>query len=672
MQDDYKNALKQGEREYRRAISSGCYPYPPVLDTVLAGEGALAQIDLGVMDVPLTRVIGTKTEGRSNSFASNFMPLLQPDTEFAAKWSHLYDSHIKEGIHDSIKAYEFMKKFYVEEGNKRVSVLKYVGADYVSADVIRIMPKRTDDHESRLYYEFLDFYRVAPTYDIDFSEEGSYAKFAQSLGQDLEHPWSEEVMETVRAALASFESIYLEKGGGRLPVTACDALLIYLQFYTIDSLLNDSRSVIENRLERLWKEILTSVSDNITLIDRAEDVGGNDFRIPILNARPVYTEKAPLKAAFIYNKSPENSSWLYGHELGRNHVDECFAGLVRTSEYENCGTDEKLAEAIDKAVADGAGVIFTTSPVMMAQSLRAAIHYPKVHFLNCSINLVQNAVRTYYSRMYEAKFLMGAVAGCYSESGRIGYLADYPIYGTFANINAFAIGAAYVNPRARIYLKWVSSREAADLKWRDEFRQDGVDVISGPDIIKPKQASREYGIYKPLPDGSIFNLAAPVYDWGKYYEIILRTVLNGSYDAHSLARKDQSVNYYLGMEAGVVDVFLSGKLSYYTRKLVRTLRTDIVFQQMLTPFDGELRSQTGVVKEESATRLTNEQIITMNWLNDNVIGSIPETSQLTDSARETVSVSGVIEGTPGAAAAAAAQKDKLENTMPAVGRGEKN
>lgn len=665
MLEDYKDALKLGEKEYRRAVSSGRYPYLPVLDTVLSGEGVLPQTDLGVMDIPLARVIGTKTEGRSNSFASDFMPLLNPDTEFAVKWSHLYDSHIKEGIHDAIRAYEFMKKFYVEEGNKRVSVLKYVGADYVSADVIRIMPNRSDDHESRLYFEFLDFYRVAPTYDIDFSEEGSYVRFAQVLGRDLKHPWPEEVMETVRAALASFETIYLAKGGGRLPVTVCDALLVYLQFYTIDSLLNESRSVIENRLDRLWKEILTSVSDSVTLIDRAENVGGSDIRIPILTGRPVYTEKTPLKAAFIYNRSPENSSWLYGHELGRNYVDECFAGLVQTSEYENCGTDEKLAEAIDQAVADGAEVIFTTSPVMMAQSLRAAIHYPKVHFLNCSINLVQNAVRTYYSRMYEAKFLMGAVAGCYSESGRIGYLADYPIYGTFANINAFAIGASYVNPRARVYLKWVSSREAADLKWRDEFQKDGVDVISGPDSIKPEQASREYGIYKPMPDGSIFNLAAPVYDWGKYYEIILRTVLNGSYDARSLARKDQSVNYYLGMESGVIDVLLSDRLSYYTRKLVRTLRTGIVFRQLLTPFDGELRSQTGIVKEENATRLTNEQIITMNWLNDNVIGSIPETSQLTDSAREAVSVSGVIEGTPGAAAAAAAQGDKLSNTVPA-------
>ena len=33
-------------------------------------------------------------------------------------------------------------------------------------------------------------------------------------------------------------------------------------------------------------------------------------------------------------------------------------------------------------------------------------------------------------------------------------MADYPIYGTIANINAFAMGAKMINPRAMIHLEW--------------------------------------------------------------------------------------------------------------------------------------------------------------------------------------------------------------------------
>ena len=34
---------------------------------------------------------------------------------------------------------------------------------------------------------------------------------------------------------------------------------------------------------------------------------------------------------------------------------------------------------------------------------------------------------------------MGAVAGAMAENDRIAYVEDYPIYGSIANINAFAL-----------------------------------------------------------------------------------------------------------------------------------------------------------------------------------------------------------------------------------------
>ena len=66
------------------------------------------------------------------------MPILRENTEFAYKWATLSQSHINEGIRDPIKAYEYMNKFYVEEGNKRVSVLKYFDAVSVPGYVTRI------------------------------------------------------------------------------------------------------------------------------------------------------------------------------------------------------------------------------------------------------------------------------------------------------------------------------------------------------------------------------------------------------------------------------------------------------------------------------------------------------------------------------------------------------
>ena len=246
--------------------------------------------------------------------------------------------------------------------------------------------------------------------------------------------------------------------------------------------------------------------------------------------------------------------------------------------------------------------------------------------------------------MYEAKFLMGALAASQADNHRIGYRADYPIYGSIANINAFAIGAAMVDPEAKVCLSWSTIKNS---DWREEMFAEGVSVFSGPDMVKPQMPSREYGIYRYGSDGQIYNLAAPVWDWGKYYEIIVRTILNGTWEARELTSDGQAVNYWLGMSSGVIDVIMSDKISYYSRKLVNTLK-QAVCAGSLSPFDGELRSQDGVIKAADAPRLTNEEIITMNWLNDNVIGSIPDVGELYEDAKETVQVSGVKAAEPSA------------------------
>ena len=145
MQSDYEKARRDGERAYRRAVMSGEYPYLTALDSMGQDMDKMAVRDLGVKEIPLDMIAGTRTVGRQNAFANNFMPLTEPGSEFALKWSSLYDSAVEEGIREPIKAYEYMNKFYVEEGNKRVSVSKYIGYVSIPGNVMRILPPRTSE-----------------------------------------------------------------------------------------------------------------------------------------------------------------------------------------------------------------------------------------------------------------------------------------------------------------------------------------------------------------------------------------------------------------------------------------------------------------------------------------------------------------------------------------------
>lgn len=117
-----------GRRAFQEARNEGESPYLRVLEEDTAGIDVDSEISLGVMDIPLNKIVGTNGRSRSLSFARNFMPLLPYGTEFSGKWISLCQSHLEEGIRHAIQVYEYMNFFYVVEGNKRVSVLKYFGA----------------------------------------------------------------------------------------------------------------------------------------------------------------------------------------------------------------------------------------------------------------------------------------------------------------------------------------------------------------------------------------------------------------------------------------------------------------------------------------------------------------------------------------------------------------
>ena len=121
----YKDALKQGRSYYKNAVSRGRHPFPPALDDILDESSVSGRVNLGLMNIPSELVVGVKSAGRVPALAGNFMPLLDESSEFANKWINLCAAHLSdEGIRDAIVCYEYMGRFYVQEGNKRASVMK--------------------------------------------------------------------------------------------------------------------------------------------------------------------------------------------------------------------------------------------------------------------------------------------------------------------------------------------------------------------------------------------------------------------------------------------------------------------------------------------------------------------------------------------------------------------
>ncbi len=637
--NDYTAALKQGRRSYRAALTKGEYPYLPVLDDMISYTEVGGIENLGVMDIPLSKIVGTKTAGRSNAFANNFMPLLPESSEFGAKWSRLYDHQIKDGISDPIIAFEFMNQFYVQEGNKRVSVMKYLKTYKIPATVTRLVPKKADDAENRLYYEFLDFYALSKSYDVCFSKEGSYKKLVKLMGKKPDEVWSDDDRMNLQSACINFEMAFNKAHGDKLELNVSDAFLIYVEIYGYDKVIEQSEQEISRSLQKMWTEItLAGQGSQVELVRDPEQIKSTLFNKLLTAGIP-----DSLKIAFIYMKTTDTSSWAYAHELGRQYLEQTFAGKIETMAFDRADTDEEVESAIDQAVEAGCELIFTTATQMVNQSVRSAIKYPKVKIYNCSIKMSYSSICTYYARMYESKFLMGAIAAALSRTDRLGYVADYPIYGTLANINAFALGAKMINPYVQVHLEWTKIK---GVNAKERLKQEGIVFVSDSDMITPEKASREYGLYVEKEDGTLENLATPIWDWGKFYERIVKNIFSGGGTEADVQKGKKAVNYWWGMSANVIDVICSKSMPHGTNRLIEFLKNSIR-AGAFHPFDGPIYGQGGVLQCKAGETLSADAIITMDWLAENVVGRIPKVEELTEDAQTLVEFQGIKEDESG-------------------------
>ena len=627
----YLEALRRGKKEQKKCLVQGRFPYLPVLDDILTHQNIATEQNMGLMQIPLEHVVGTSTKGRTYAFAANFMPILDEKSEFASKWEHLANAQVVEGIRDPISVYEFMNRFYVVEGNKRVSVLKFFGADKIAANVIRKVPAPSEDLDVKLYYEFMKFQEVTGFNTVEFTRLGKANKLIECVG--AETPWDDKTKEDFRGVLYRFSKAYEMCGGGYLPITVGDALTEFLKVYGYENVLSMTQEAYSANVTKCWGEFLVLTEKNrVDLVLDPKDMPAKKSLFSYF--MPSETKK--FTVAFLYPKSTEESNWTYAHDLGRAYLEETFPEQISTI-CVNYVNEENIEEVLTDVIEKGADIVFEVGVEMMTPSLKIAMDHPEVTILNCSLNTPHKNIRTYYARMYEAKFISGMIAGAMAENDRIAYVADYPIYGMIANINAFALGAAMVNPRAKVYVDW-STRKDYDL---DAFlSRNEIKYVSNQDMIRPIAPTREYGLYK-YENGEATNIVMPIWNWGIYYEKLIQRILAGSYKSEDEGEK-KALNYWWGMSAGVIDLIYSKHIPEGVKRLAEHMKYDISVGDVV-PFLGEIRAQDGTIKNPANQAMSPEDIMKMDYLVENVIGDIPTIDLIRDTAKTVVELQGVEE-----------------------------
>ena len=625
---NYAKARQKGLKAYAQAIHDNQDPYLPVLEEKVPGLNSLNRMSLGIQAIPLSRVVGSVSRGRSFAFANNFMPILEMNSEFSVKWATLCESVEQEGLRDPAKVLEYMGEYYLIEGNKRVSVMKSLGSEYIEADVTRVIPQRTNDPANVAYFEYCAFSKETGIYDLFLSKPGSYDRLSKLPGVHEGDAWTQDEILTLRKVYHYFYTAYGTLIQDRPAMPVGDAFLRWLLAFGYQDVKDNSLGDVEKTLKLMQEEFLIR-GDSVNLV--------MDHNEKDPAPRLLQTLFAPnrIKAAFLYTNPVEVSAWNYWHDMGRLEVQEKLGDKVETVRRVTPSRGE-AEEEINRLIQDGFNVIFATSPVMLNSCVEPAVRHPETKLL-CSSQLPgYHHVHTYYLRFYEAKFLLGLAAGILSENGKIGYIADYPIYGSPSMINAFAIGARMVNPEARIYLNW-TSLQSFDAE--EPFHDPEIKVICNRDLTAPNPSSRESGLYI-REDGEIRSMATLVPRWGVFYRHVIEQMLKGVFDTASGSGSSSSLSYWWGISSDTLDLAFSSRCKPGPVRLIRNLQSQF-HDQSFTPFEGELRDQQGRIRCAADQRLTPAEILCMDYLADCVVGSLPSEAELVPSARPLILTQGI-------------------------------
>ena len=618
---EYIRAQKMAQKEYRERIAAGKNPYPAVLDEILP-DGVTPDTvkDIGVVEIPAERIVGVKSAGRIAAFTASFLPLLDENTEFGMNWAALCEAHLGDaGIQEPIVCFEYLGNFYVQEGNKRTSVLRYFGSPRIPGHVQRIVPPLSDDPRIKAYHEFIDFHRNTKIYNVQFTQPGNYAKLLAALGKEPGEQWSERERLTFSSYFTYFRDAYSSVVGDQPAMKPEDALLIWLNLYPYTDLGKLSTADLKKTVQGLKDDFAVLAQADPVAVKTAPAAAAKGNIIErIISPNPDH-----VTVAFVHQRDINSSMWTRAHDEGRQYLEQVLGSQVTTLSYFNADSPAESEAILERAVAAGADVIFTTTPQLCRLSLKIAVKYPRVRVLNCSVNVPYPSIRTYYNRIYEGKFITGAIAGAMATNNRIGYVGSSPIFGVPASINAFALGAQLTNPRAKIELRW--SCQAGDSV--AAFIGEGLSVISNRDI--PTQDGRhmlqgDYGTYLVEDSGSLVPLGSPIWVWGRFYENVIRSILSGAWNNE---KTERAVNYWWGMDSGVIDVKLSDRLPDGVRCMADILR-DGLRRGIIDPFARPITAQDGTVKNDGGRTFTPDELLHMDWLCSNVEGVIPSFDEI--------------------------------------------
>ncbi|GBD56825.1 BMP family ABC transporter substrate-binding protein [Gluconobacter wancherniae] len=323
-----------------------------------------------------------------------------------------------------------------------------------------------------------------------------------------------------------------------------------------------------------------------------------------------------LLVAFGHTSPVTDGGWTHAHDMGIQALKRTYPKL-KTLYVESIPYSADATRIFRQFVAEGAQMVISTSNY--GDFIRdVADRAPAVAFMECDGHAVSGNLGWYYITHWYASYAIGVAAARLSKTGRLGYVASFPVPSVYAGANATLLGARSVNPEATMRVisinSWFDPQAATEAG--SALVDSGCDFLCGimddPGYLRVAQ---DRGVWAAMWNTDMRQFGPDAYvssvtlDFAKFYIEQVGARIRGDWKPEAR---------FLTLGAGVDRDAWGQRVPEVVR-----VEADAVRARMLggwSPFQGPLYDSEGKLRVAEGHVMNDMELYNWNWQLQGVSG----------------------------------------------------
>jgi basic membrane protein A len=341
-------------------------------------------------------------------------------------------------------------------------------------------------------------------------------------------------------------------------------------------------------------------------------------------ASAAQSDAGTFKVGFVCSGALSDRGWNYAQKLGADYLETKMPN-VKAILAENIPESAESERVLEKMIAQGCKLVFTTSYGFLDPALRVAARHPDVVFMQINRDITAKNLGTYFSWQYQPLYIAGVVAGHMTKTNKLGFIASHPVPVLLQAINAFTMGARSVNPKAVAKVVWINSWSdpPAEVEAFKGLAESGVDVVANYQDNQTAilRTAEGLGIYAVGCWSDAHDLAPKEWltggclDWGPLYVKITKSVMDHTW---------KSCSFTCGMEGGYIKLSSIGSAVPPTvKKEALALEQDMKSGKFAI-YKGPLKDREGRERLRAGQKADMKWLASVDFFVDGVEGSLPK------------------------------------------------